>query len=39
METNLYDLLKSNYYKNRYDKLEETSIDYIDDSDNFVDQD
>jgi len=37
MHKDIYELLKSEYYKKRYDMLEETSIDYVDDSLEYLD--
>lgn len=37
MNKNIYELLKDSYYKQRYDLLEESSIDYIDDKNDFID--
>ena len=31
MHKDIYELLKNEYYKQRYDQLEETGIDYIKD--------
>ena len=35
MNKDIYELLKNEYYKARYDQLEETGIDYYDDSDTY----
>mgnify|MGYP004452416327 CR=1 FL=1 len=37
MNKNIYNLLKDEYYKKRYDQLEETAIDYHDDSNDLSD--
>jgi len=37
MNKKIYELLKDEYYKKRYDELEETSIDYYDDSKSYID--
>ena len=37
MNKDIYNLLKDEYYKRRYDMLEESSIDYINDDTEFID--
>ena len=36
MNKDLYELLKNDYYKKKYDQLEETAIEYENDCNDFI---